>query len=81
MNGVVNAIFPNYEIPKENVHYTCIAATIIDSVMKIDKTNYPQVYLEECKYEIIKKKMVRFMDAELDLDYSDDSNSDDSSFE
>ena len=49
--------------------------------MKIDKTNYPQVYLEECKYEIKKKKVVRFMDAELDLDYSDDSNSDDSSFE
>ena len=25
-NGLVNAIFWNDEIPKENVHYTCIAA-------------------------------------------------------
>ena len=37
-----------------------------DSVMKMNKKNYPQVYLEECK-------MVKFIDAELDLDDSDDS--------
>ena len=72
-NGVVNAIFWNDEIPQENVHYTCIAAVSIDSVMKMDKKNYPQVYLEECKYEIKKKKMARFIDVELDLDDSDDS--------
>ena len=24
----------------------------IDSVMRIDKTNHPQVYLEECKYRV-----------------------------
>ena len=34
--------------------------------MKMVKKNYPQVYLEECK-------MVKFIDAELDLDDSDDS--------
>ena len=32
------------------MHYTCIACITIDSVMKMDKKNYPQVYLEECKY-------------------------------
>ena len=32
------------------MHYTCIACITIDSVMRIDKENYPQVYLEECKY-------------------------------
>ena len=42
------------EIPKENVHYTCIACITIDSVMKMDKMNYLQLYLEECKY-IVKK--------------------------
>ena len=42
---------------------------------------YPGVYLEECKYKIKKKKIVKFIDAELDLDDSDDSNSDDSNFE
>ena len=33
-------------MPKENMHYTCIACIAIDSVMKIDKKNYLQVYLE-----------------------------------
>ena len=44
----------------------------------MDKKNYPQVYLEECKYKIKKRKMSKFIDAELELDYgsNSDSNSD-----
>ena len=39
------------EVPKENVHYACIACITIDSVIKMEKKkNYPQIYLEECKY-------------------------------
>ena len=30
-------------VPKENIHYTCIACITIDSVMRIDKKNHPQV--------------------------------------
>ena len=38
-------------MPKENVHYACIACITIDSVIKMEKKkNYPQIYLEECKY-------------------------------
>ena len=40
--------------------------------MKMEKKNYPQVHLEKCKCEIKKKKMVRFIDAELELDNSSD---------
>ena len=54
-NGVVNTIFWNDKIPKENEHYTCIATISTYSVMKVDKNNYPQMYLEECKYEIKKR--------------------------
>ena len=36
-------------LPKENTYHTCIACITLDSVMKMDKKNYPQVYLEECK--------------------------------
>ena len=36
------------------MHYTCIACITIDSIMKIGKKNYPQVYLEEYKYGIKK---------------------------
>ena len=37
-------------VPKENKNYTCIAYITIDSAMRIEKKNYPQFYLEECKY-------------------------------
>ena len=35
-DGVVHTIFWVDEIPKEGVHYTCIAAKNIDSAMKMD---------------------------------------------
>ena len=36
--------------------------------MKINKKNYLQVYLEECKYKIKKIQTSRFINAELDSD-------------
>ena len=55
-------------MPKENMHYTCIACITIDSVMRIDKKNHPQVYLEECKYRVKKIQMSRFINTELKSD-------------
>ena len=60
-------------MPKENMHYTCIACITTDSVMRMDKKNYPQVYLEECKYKIRKIQKSRFISTELDLDLESDS--------
>ena len=40
------------------MHYTCIACITIDSVMKIEKNNYLQVYLEEYKYSVKKNTNV-----------------------
>ena len=54
-------------IPKESTYYVCIAAIKIDPVMEIDKKNYRQVYLEQRKCKIKKRKLVDFIDAELDL--------------
>ena len=48
------------------MHYTCIACMTIDSVMRIEKKNYPQVYLEEWKYRMKKTKMLIFIEAELE---------------
>ena len=36
-NGVVNTNFWRDKVPKEGVHYTCIAYLSIDSVMKREK--------------------------------------------
>ena len=51
LDGVIKTNFLGTEVPKENVHYTCITCRTIDSVMRIDKKKLPQVYLEECKYK------------------------------
>ena len=51
--------------PKEGVHHTCIACMSIDSLIRIEKKKYPQLYLEECKYEIKKMKMLEFIDVKL----------------
>ena len=58
---MIKTNFLGDEIPKEEIHYTCIACITIDSVMKMEKKNYPQVYLEECKYKMKKTKMNRFI--------------------
>ena len=48
-DGVIKTNFLGNDMPKENMHYTCIACITIDSVMNIDEKNHRQVYLEECK--------------------------------
>ena len=48
------------------MYYACIACVTIDSVMRMGKKNYPQVYLEESKYKIKKTKMIKFINTHLD---------------
>ena len=72
-DGVMKTNFLGNEVPKENIHYTCIACITIDSAMRMDKKNYPQVYLEECKYKVKKIQMPRFINAELESDSESDS--------
>ena len=67
-DGVIKTNVLGNDMPKENMHYTCMACITIDSVTKIEKKNYPQVYLEECKYKIRKIQISRFINTELDSD-------------
>ena len=55
---------------KENEHYTSIACLTIDSVMRMEKKNYLQVYLEECKYRM---KIPKFIEAELESESESES--------
>ena len=61
-------------LPKENTYYTCIACITVDSVMKMNKKNYPQVYLEECKYKVKKIHTPRFINIELESDSESELN-------
>ena len=67
-DGEIKTNFLDNDVPKENMHYTCIVCVTIDSVLKIDKKNHPQVYLEECKYKVKKMQMSRFINTELKSD-------------
>ena len=57
------------------MYYTCIACITI-SVIKMNKKNYPQVYLEECKYKIKKIQTPRFINTELETDSEPDLETD-----
>ena len=59
-NNSINTLFSGDEIPKERIHYVCILAICIDSVLRRDKKNYLQVYLEQCKYKIKKERISKF---------------------
>ena len=52
---MINTLFSGDELPKEKVHYVCVPAVCIDSILRVNKKNYPQVYLEHCKNKIKKK--------------------------
>ena len=63
-------------MPKQNIHYSCIACITIDAVINFNKKNHPQVYLEECKYRIKKTQMPKFIKNELKSDSESDSDLD-----
>ena len=73
-DGVIKSNFLGNDLPKENKHI-CIVCITIESVMRIDKKNYPQANLKECRYKIKRIQMSRFLNAEL-CSYSDDDSDD-----
>ena len=65
-NKINRTTFTDDIISFEKNHYTCIPAIDIDSVLKIDKKRaYPQGYLEQCKYKLKKRRVIKFIDDEI----------------
>ena len=75
-DGSIKTNFLGNSVPKENMYYTCIACITLDSVLKMNKKNYPQVYLEECKYKVKKIRTPRFINIELESDLESDVEAD-----
>ena len=69
----VNTNFQGKKVPKENAAYKCLSLIMLDSVIRANKKYYPQTLLEECKYVIRKNKMEKFINDDLDLSSSDES--------
>ena len=55
-DGMIKPKLLGNDMPKENMYCACITCISIDYVMRIDKKNHPQIYLEECKYRATKYK-------------------------
>ena len=52
------------------------ACITTDSVMRMEKKNYLQVYLAECKYRMKKAKMTKLIEAELESESESELESD-----
>lgn len=61
-------------MPKEVSH--CLSAVLIDSVFKMGKNYYPQVFLEELKYIFREKEVNGNIDRDIDISYDDSDESD-----
>ena len=66
---MVKTLFDNDKVPEEKTEYECIPCISVDSVLKIEKNYYLQVYLKQCKYKVKEKKIRNLIDYDLDSDY------------
>ena len=60
------------EVPKENMHYICIACITIDSVMRMDKRTI-RTFISKSTNTEQKIQMSRFINAKLESDSGSDS--------
>ena len=72
-DGNIKTNFLGNGLPKENTYYTCTACITVYSVLKMNKKNYPQVYLEECNYKVKKIHTPKFINIELESDSESDA--------
>ena len=73
----VKTNFQGKKTPKGDSSYKCLSLIMLDSVVKVRKKHYPQVFLEECKYVKRKNKMFNYINDDLELTFSDDDDDDD----
>ena len=65
---MIKTLFHNDKIPEEKIEYGYIPCISVDSVLKMEKKYYSQVYLEQCKYKAKERKIKSLNDYDLDSD-------------
>ena len=68
----VNTNFRRNKTPKGDSSYKCLSLIMLESVVKVEKKYYSQVFLEECKYVKRKNKMFNYINDDLEMTSSDD---------
>ena len=66
-NNRTNTNCYSNKIREDNECCACLYVILLDSVVIVDKTYYPQIFLEECKYLVKKKKIINSINEELNL--------------
>ena len=81
--GKINTIFHDDKVPKEGSQYICFSVVLIDSVFRIGKSYYPQVFLEQCKCVFKEEKMPKYIieDIEVSSSESDKEDSEEENFD
>ena len=64
-------IFTIIKIPRKGCHCICLSVILIDSVYRKDKSYYPQVFFEECKYVVKQKKMSKSITDNIEVSSDD----------
>ena len=59
-------------MPKKGSNCIYLSLVLIDSIFKMGKNYYTQVFLEECKYTVKEKEVTRYIaeDTEISSDHS-----------
>ena len=70
-NDKINTNFHGSKVLQDNEYCACLSLILLDSVAIVDKKYYPRIFLEECKYEVKKKKIINSINKELNLHESD----------
>ena len=68
----VNTNFQDKTFPKGDSSYKYFSLIMLDSIVKVGKKYYPQVFLEECKYVKRKNKIVNYINDDIDITSSDE---------
>ena len=67
-NRVIKTDFLGDEIPKESMHYNCIACITIDSVMRMGEKELFTTLFRRMEIQIKKIKITKFINTELESD-------------
>ena len=73
--------FQSKNMPKEKAPCKCLSIIMLDSVIKARKKYYPQILLEECKYELEKIQMENLIDDDFEKSLSDNDSNDETEFD
>ena len=68
----VNTNFQGKETLKGDSSYKWLSLIMLDSIVKVGKKYYKQVFLEECKYIKRKNKVFNYINDDLEMTSSDD---------